>query len=70
MIGGLLGRLWPRRVAEGLRATGEELRDQLASVREKVLDETDELARDGDELAERIRRNARKSRGAFGERPL
>jgi hypothetical protein len=57
-----LRRLWRR----GQRVTSGELREQLAQVREQVLDETAELARDGDDLAARIRRNARSSRGVFG----
>jgi hypothetical protein len=52
--------------AEGLRTTGDELREQLASVREQVLDENALLERDGADLAARIRRNARSGRGVFG----
>lgn len=65
MIGGFLQRLRGL-VAEGLRTTGDDLRDQLASVREQVLDENALLERDGQDLAARIRRNAQAGRGAFG----
>jgi len=62
---GLLQRL--RRFWQGAsRSAGIELREQLAQVREQVLDETAELARDGDDLAARIRRNSRSGRGVFG----
>jgi len=61
---GLFARL--RRFWQRGRVAGGELREQLAQVREQVLDETAELARDGDDLAARIRRNARAGRGVFG----
>lgn len=53
-------------VADGLRTTGDELRERLASVREQVLDENALLERDGQDLAARIRRNAQSGRGIFG----
>lgn len=53
-------------VAEGLRTTGDDLREQLATVREQVLDENALLERDGADLAARVRRNSRAGRGVFG----
>lgn len=67
MLGGLLSRL--RRIVNA--AAGDDLTAALTELREKALDETEALQRDGAELAQRIRRNARAGRAALGgDRPL